>query len=248
LSTALVISALSASTAVCAPIAWATFVPRSSLWGDAIWRGDPSSGRVAITFDDGPRSPYTDRVLDVLRDANAPATFFVIGKNVERHPDLARRMHEEGHGIGNHTWSHSFAAVMRWSAWWRSEIERTDNLVEELTGVRPRFFRPPMGYKTFCTMRAVREAGQTVVAWSRRPFDGLATTSESVVRRLSKARAGEILLMHDGSPPARPAHDPTPTVEALPRVIEMLRGKGLRIVRLEELVGMGSVGSVAVSI
>ena len=239
MSAAAVISALAGSTALLAPATWGTFWARSRIWGEVVWRGSEKNRQVALTFDDGPRASSTERVLDILREHQTVATFFVIGTNAQAHPTIVRRIHAEGHGIGNHTWSHPLCAFWRWTSWWRDEIARTDDLVQELTGVRPKFFRPPLGYKTFCTMRAVRENGQTLVTWTRRPFDGLATTTELIVKRLSKTEGGEILLMHDGAPPGRPRHDPTPTVEALPQVIAGLQDRGLEFVRLEELVGAG---------
>jgi peptidoglycan/xylan/chitin deacetylase (PgdA/CDA1 family) len=101
-----------AATAISAYTAYGTFVPRGQLWGPVVWKGSSDGpGRVALTFDDGPTAGATDRVLDLLAELNVKAAFFLIGRNVEREPDLARRIVADGHLVGNHTYDHS-----RWSA------------------------------------------------------------------------------------------------------------------------------------
>src|ERR1700743_576148 len=96
-----------AITAISAFTSYGTFVPRGQLWGPVIWKGTSGGPpRVALTFDDGPTAGATDRVLDLLADLNVRAAFFVIGRNVEREPDLLRRIDAEGHLIGNHTYDH----------------------------------------------------------------------------------------------------------------------------------------------
>jgi peptidoglycan/xylan/chitin deacetylase (PgdA/CDA1 family) len=220
---------------------YGTFRAQSGMWGKVHARGSEQSGRVALTFDDGPTAPFTAGILDVLRAQDVKATFFVIGKNAQRWPELVRRMHDEGHVVANHTYSHGHYGFVRSLAYWMKEIRRTDELIQSITGERPRWFRPPLGFKTFLTMRAAQRSGLEVVAWSRRAFDGLPTTAEKILARLTNVGAGDIVLLHDGVAPNARWHDPSPTVAALGGLIERLRGKKLEIVGLDELLsGAGS--------
>jgi peptidoglycan/xylan/chitin deacetylase (PgdA/CDA1 family) len=192
---------------------------------------------VALTFDDGPTPPGTERVLEILAHYRVPAAFFVIGANAARWPDLVRRMHTEGHLICNHTYDHVPTGALRPPSFWRGQLARTDAVVESIIGRRPAFFRPPLGHKSPWMARPIRERGLVTVAWSRRGLDGIATTPERITRRLvPHARDGDILLLHDGREPSS-SRDPTPTIEALPKVIEGIRARGLSFVRLDALLG-----------
>ena len=221
-----------------ATVAYGIFAPGSSLFCPVVTRVPDAhaAGRVALTFDDGPLPGVTDRILDQLAAAGARATFFVIGACARDHPDLVRRAHAEGHIIGNHTLAHSYACCLKWRAGWEDEIRRADDLVESIIGRRPCFFRPPMGFKTWHLAGAVRHTGHVVVGWSRRAFDGVPTTTEKIVQRLGPAQGGEILALHDGSSP-HVQRRPLATVQAVPRVLDALRARGLRSVTLEELLG-----------
>ena len=224
-----------AFSAVALPATWGTFVPRSRFWGNVIWRGDATSNRVALTFDDGPTEPYTRQILDVLRGAGAKATFFVLGANAERAPELIQRMSDEGHEIGNHTWSHPHYGWLRGIRYWRREIDRTDALVEMTCGVRPSVFRPPLGAKSWCTLHAARQANHRVVMWSRRSFDGLMTTPDEIMKRLEPTAGGDIVLMHDGIAHNNRGRDPSATVKAVQLVLQMLAERGLTPVTVSEL-------------
>ncbi len=224
-----------AFSAVALPATWGTFVPRSGFWGDLVWRGDVKSNRVALTFDDGPTEPYTAEILDVLEREGVKGTFFVLGENARRWPALVKRMHDEGHGVGNHTWSHPHCGWMRGMKYWRAEMARTDELIGEICGEKPRVFRPPLGAKNFFTLRAARSLGHRVVMWSRRTFDGLTTTPARIMKRLDPTAGGDIVLMHDGVAPNNLGRDPSATVTAVPLVLQMLKEQGLCGVTVEEM-------------
>lgn len=230
------VGGLTASAAILGGL-YATFVPGSRIWCCVVTRGPVDDRRlVALTFDDGPMPGSTDRILDLLAKENVKATFFVIGRRAEEHPDLLRRIHEEGHVIGNHTYDHPTHGWARGTGYWRHQIEMTDAVVERTVGLRPGFFRPPMGIKTWFTARAARR--HTVIGWTRRGFDGVVTTPQRVVARLvPHTRPGDILLLHDGvSPQSR--RDPMVTVNALRPLIQRLRSRGLEPVRLDLLTGL----------
>ncbi len=214
---------------------YGTFVPQSSLWCRNTWHGPRAGDRVALTFDDGPSPGYTDRVLEILARQRVPASFFVIGRNVEKSPNLLRRVHDAGHLVGNHTFDHHHFAVFRGYRYWLDQLERTSNIVERTIGQRPRYFRPPVGIKFIFTAMAARRLGQTVVTWSQSARDGVATSVDRIMARLANVTGGDIITLHDGIDPHSPRR-PEITLEALPILIEQLRTRGLEFARLDELI------------
>ena len=217
---------------------YGTFIPQSGLWGLNISRGPMSSGAVALTFDDGPVPGCTDLVLDVLAKEKVPAAFFVIGRNVEQNPQLLRRIHAEGHIIGNHTYDHHHLGMFRGPRYWREQIRRTNELVVQNNVGCPLFFRPPVGIKFYFTGRAVRQAGMTTVTWSRRGRDGVEASVDQILTRLvAFVLPGDIITLHDGVDPNY-GRRPETTIKALPELITRLRDRGLRFARLDDLIGM----------
>ena len=216
--------------------AYAYIAPACGLFLPSLSRGRGPG--VALTFDDGPTPGGTERVLDVLARERVAAAFFVIGANAARWPGLLRRMHDEGHAVCNHTYDHRPLGAWRGPAYWRDQLRRTDDAIESAIGVRPAFFRPPLGHKTAWMRGAVAEGGKVTVSWSRRGLDGVATSADRIVGRIvPRARAGDIVLLHDGREPWS-ARDPGPTVAALPRVIEGVRARGLEFERLDRSLGL----------
>lgn len=208
--------------------------PRSQIYGRSIWHGPRDRAAIALTFDDGPTPGGTDAVLDILRKADVRAIFFVIGQNVEKYPDLLRRIHAEGHAIGNHTWHHHHHAWLGSKNYWEKEMRRTDELIERITGVRTRFFRPPIGIKTPLTFAAAKKLGYLTVTWSRRARDGVPTTPQNILRRVTDITAGDIAILHDGTSPNFP-RNPAATIEALPTFLSAIKTKSLHAVSLDEL-------------
>lgn len=219
---------------------YATIAPACSFWGPVVHRGDParSAGRYALTFDDGPTEDSTPRVLDVLAELGAKATFFCIGANARRHPGIVRRMYVEGHAVGNHTFDHSHFGVMRRQRYWDEQVRTTDELLASIIGVKPVLFRPPMGVRTWHVTRATRRYGHTVITWTRRAMDGLPTTPQRIVRRLAgPTAAGDVLILHDGVEP-NTRRDPSASVAAVAPLVRSLRERGLEPASLEELTGV----------
>jgi chitin deacetylase len=183
---------------------------------------------IALTFDDGPWPRYTREVLQVLASRNVKATFFMVGREVERRPDVVREVHDAGHVIGNHSWDH--ARKPRNPA---DEVLRTDAAIKKATGVESTLFRPPYGeMKNGMAARAARE-GQCVVIWSADSNDWKHATAQSITQRiLRQARPGGIALMHDGG------GNRASTVAALPHIIDTLRDRGYRFVTVPELLAL----------
>ena len=189
----------------------------------------PASRFVALTFDDGPRRDTTSRLLDGLRERGASATFFLVGQQIEGSEDLLLRMRDEGHQVGNHSWSH--ASLKDESDWGLlQEVGRTDTLLREILGEGSYWLRPPYG---FLTARQRQLVTVPVIKWSVDPEDWkLRDTEKDVAAVLKKVRPGDIILMHDSIPA---------TVDAALRIVDALQAEGYIFVTVEELLALSGV-------
>ncbi len=176
-------------------------VPRELLLTRGAAIGANGVPRLALTFDDGPDPEYTPVVLDLLQNAGLRATFFVVGKQAEAYPGLIRRMHDEGHEVGNHTWSHSPPAETP-SDIFLEEVRRTDELIVQLTGETPRSMRPPKGELNVRKLLGLWRLRKTVALWNVDPRDYLMAESDEIVTWCSGYRPqdGDVLLFHDNHP------------------------------------------------
>lgn len=177
-------------------LAWAVRGRSSQLLAPSVWKLPAGDRRVGLTFDDGP-SESTPALLELLARHGAKATFFVCGRNAERLPGVLRQMVEEGHEVGNHTWSHPRLDFATRRAM-REELGRTQVVIESITGVRPRLFRPPYGVRWFGLGAVQEELGLRGVMWTAIGRDW-ALPAERVARRLLRnGKDGAILCLHDG--------------------------------------------------
>ncbi|WP_010502474.1 polysaccharide deacetylase [Paenibacillus elgii] len=180
---------------------------------------------VYLTFDDGP-SKLTPKVLDILRKEDVRATFFVLGEQVQERPNIAKRIVEDGHALGNHTYNHVYQELYSdFRVFWE-QVQKTENILLETTGVRPRFIRAPGGtYGNFDAFYFyyLGQAGYETYDWTIDSEDARRTgmTADQIVRTVEKGPFGNevMVLMHDGS-----GHDET--VKALPRIIRLFKEKG----------------------
>ena len=211
--------------------------PQSQVYGRIRTRGPVTTPPlVALTFDDGPNDPATSAILDVLAAKGVKATFFVVGANAEVFPETLRRTVAEGHAIGNHSYSHRKRATLRDLRY--GELEQTQAVIERITGVRPALYRSPNGFHTPWQLAAVRAAGLTTVHWNVQTLDWERPDPEVIVRRvLDRVGPGSIVLLHDGDDTNR-GSDRTPTVAALPMLIDALQARGYRLVTVPELLGL----------
>src|SRR6202167_4993398 len=181
---------------------------------------------VALTFDDGPDPMDTPKLLDLLREKNVKATFFVIGKRADQYPEILRRAWAEGHLIANHTWSHRPLFCFLTPSRLRTEIERGTESVRRICGFRPHLFRSPVGLRHPLLRPYLQDAGLEYVSWSIRARDTLTGDSGVLARRILKqAASGDIILLHDHLPGGTEV-----MLEALPRVIDELRQRGFAFV------------------
>jgi len=184
---------------------------------------------VALTFDDGP-SIFTDGLLDLLKERNVRATFFVLGQSVRVQPETIARMKQEGHQIGNHTWDHPNLTELS-DALIQEQIEQTDNLIIQLTGEPTQLLRPPYGaYDEY----VLSVAQLPIILWSVDPLDWKDRDAEVVASRISDAPTGSIILAHD-------IHETT--VAAVPSIIDSFVGRGVHFVTVSQLLAPQSLAS-----
>lgn len=153
--------------------------------------------KIALTFDDGPNE-NTLQILEILKKHHAKATFFCIGKNIEKHPEILRKIAEDGHEIGNHSYSHSDFFDFYRKDRVTQELKETDNLIAEITGKKPQFFRPPYGVTNPSIRRALEVTKHKVIGWNIRSMDGISKNSEAIFSRITKQLSpGSVVLLHD---------------------------------------------------
>lgn len=208
---------------------------RKIMPGDVVYFVPVTNRMVALTFDDGPNEGVTTAILDTLKSNGVHATFFMLGANVERNPAIARRIIEEGHAIGNHSYSHQRFDQMQ-PAEIVKEIERGAAVIEKAAGTKPLLFRPPYGIDGTGTVEYCRQNGVTLAGWSADGNDWNPHTGREIADEIcSQATPGDILLLHDGfetSP--RPRRGPT--VESVQIIVDRLKQRGFAFVTLPELI------------
>ncbi|MBQ9138404.1 MAG: polysaccharide deacetylase family protein [Alistipes sp.] len=178
---------------------WASADVGSNVYLRTLCRAATTERVVALTFDDGPDPVMTPLVLDTLRQRGVKATFFLVGSKVAQHPDIVRRIVEEGHTVGNHTHTHSAYFPLRSRVRVEEELDMCHKAIFEATGLKPQLFRPPFGVTNPIIGRAVRSRGYRTIGWSIRSLDTMSSRTrrevwQSVVRRL---HTGGIILLHD---------------------------------------------------
>lgn len=209
----------------------------SSLQQTAVFScGNGEEKVVALTFDDGPDPQYTSGILDVLKDKNVHATFFVVGKQAERYPELLCRYLAEGHEIGNHTYTHSNLYRRTEEKVW-SEMSRNSDTIEAITGQPPKYFRPPRGLYDKQVLAACSSLEQRLILWSISSEDWMEPSAKHIVRRISqKVHPGAIILFHDGGGFVHNyGGDRSNTVKALGQIVDILHAEGYRFVTITEM-------------
>ncbi|MCB0663419.1 MAG: polysaccharide deacetylase family protein [Saprospiraceae bacterium] len=210
-------------------VIYGSFNINSQVFVPAVCNVPVSKNVLALTFDDGPQPDVTPRVLDILKEKNIKATFFCIGYKLEKNQAIAKRAAEEGHIIGNHSYSHSYYFDFFPKGMVRKELTKTNDLIKKITGKFPRFFRPPYGVTNFSIADAVKMEGETVIGWNIRSFDTVIKDPQRLQERiLSKLAPGSILLLHD--------HQPA-LIDFLPGLLAAIEERSFEIVPLDQLIG-----------
>lgn len=213
-------------------LAWAVRGRSAAVFGQSEWRGSPHRRAIALTFDDGP-SESTPAILDILAQYRVPATFFQVGANVDRLPEVARAVAFAGHAIGNHSYAHPLFCF-RSPAFIEADLRRAQQTIQTHTGVVPEWFRAPYGARWFGMGRAQRRLSLTGVMWSAIGRDWR-LNSEEVCRRLqTRASNGAILCLHDGRE-LQAAPDISVTVEAVRRLVPTLLEQNYKLETVSRL-------------
>ena len=209
--------------------------PRSSLLGPNLTRLPAAAarrGEVALSIDDGPEPLVTPQVLKILDAYAAKATFFCVGRRVEKYPELAREIVQRGHAIENHSYRHLNYFSLLGPRALTDEIARAQEAIGTITGQTPAFFRAPAGLRSPLLAPVLNRLGLLLASWTRRGFDSVNGNRESVYRRLvAGLAAGDILLLHDGHAARTPTGAPV-ILEVLPRLLTTIAQAGLTPVRL----------------
>lgn len=183
--------------------------------------------KIAITFDDGPNQKFTPKVLQLLKDYDAKATFFCIGKHVKKYPELLKQIAADGHNIGNHSYSHSTTIDFKSTEAWLQELKDTDQAVFNLLGSKPNLFRPPYGVTTPHLAKAIKVTAHIVIGWNIRSFDMALKNPDAILKRIVKrVQPGGIILLHD-------AHENIEIV--LEQLLQFLKKQDYQIVTIKEL-------------
>jgi peptidoglycan-N-acetylglucosamine deacetylase len=182
---------------------------------------------IAITFDDGP-SAYTPTILEVLKNNNAKASFFCVGKNILDKPEIVANIIEDGHIIGNHTFSHSRDFGFKSSKTILQEIEKTNEIILKLTGSLPKYFRPPFGVTNPNVSKAIEKSTLQLIGWNIRSFDTVTESETKIYNRIIRQiKPGSIILLHDTS---------EKTANVLAQLLTYLNKKKYICVTIDELI------------
>ena len=206
-----------------------TQTSKFQILGELITHVDTKEKVVALTYDDGPNPPYTNQLLNLLERLQVKATFFVVGKNVEQHPETVQLLVSKGHELGNHSYSH---AQLVWKTPWfvRSEIEKTDKLLRQLGVKQEIHFRAPYGFKLLILPYLLAKMHKKNIMWSVNPRDFAEGNSEVIENYVvEQVRPGSIILMHDGG------GDRSPTIAATEGLIQKLQEQGYQFKTVSEL-------------
>jgi peptidoglycan-N-acetylglucosamine deacetylase len=190
-------------------------------------KADTTEKIVALSFDDGPQPDYTPHILDILQQEKVPAAFFCIGKNITGNEHLLKRIYEDGHVIGNHTYSHHFWFDMKLSGDMLTDMQQMDAMTVSATGLTPRLFRPPYGVTNPNLARAVKAGNYLPVGWNIRSLDTVAKDGHQLLNRiLEQLKPGAVILLHDTC---------KITADILPQLIHGIRQQGYQLERIDKM-------------
>ena len=222
---------------VATTIYWLFMSPYSQIFGRFPYKAKVSDKLVAITFDDGPNEPYTSVILEYFEAKNVKATFFIVGKNALRHPEIVKKIYKKGHTIGNHSLSHQFHEYFI-SPTFENEIASTQAIVSKLIGKQPGLFRPPWLWRQPILFNSLKKHKMKPVSGEFCDIlEVFQPTGEKIARRtLARVKPGSIIIFHDGYN-AKGA-DRTQTVRAVKIVVEELLKKNYKFVTVDELLNI----------
>jgi peptidoglycan/xylan/chitin deacetylase (PgdA/CDA1 family) len=210
-------------------VVYGSYFIQSDFFVKSLWKGTDKRKAIAITFDDGPLAIFTPGVLDILKKEQVPAAFFVIGKNIDGNEEILKRIDNEGHLIGNHSYSHTYWFSMNSSNVILEDLKHCDEEILRVTGKKPKFFRPPYGVINPMVRKAILKGNYDSIGWSIRTYDTNAKSKEALLAKsLKNLSNGDVILFHDWG-----QH----TLGILSDFIAEVRTRGFEIVRVDDLFG-----------
>jgi peptidoglycan/xylan/chitin deacetylase (PgdA/CDA1 family) len=186
--------------------------------------------QIAISFDDGPLPEFTPRILEVLKDKNVPSTFFCIGKHVAQYPQILQQVQEQGHVIGNHSYSHGKLFDLLSAGKMYTDLQQMNAITRQAIGITPLLFRPPYGVTNPNLAKAIKKSGFVTVGWTIRSLDTITPDADKLLQRvLKQVKPGAVVLFHDTC---------AVTVKILPVFIDTLKAQGYDIVPLHKMLNL----------
>ncbi len=208
-------------------VAYGSYQIQWNFYFDSINQVPNASKSIALTFDDGPCPGKTEEILTILKKHQVFATFFFIGHRVAHHPELAKKVFDEGHLIGNHSHNHTFWFDLYPDHKMSSELEECNQSIQRAIGKKPKLFRPPYGVTNPTMTRVLKKNGMVSVGWTLRSFDTAIKEKEILLEKLFKTKSGDIVLLHDFG------HQ---TIHALDEYLTEIKKQNIEIKRLDELI------------
>ena len=199
---------------------------RFNFYLESLKRGNTNRKLVSLTFDDGPDPLVTPMILDLLAKYNMPASFFCVGQKIEKDSELMLRTYQDGHIIGNHSYSHSKIFDLRSTKNMIKEIEKTSELIEQHIGKKPMLFRPPFGVTNPLLAKAIKKTNVISTGWSLRSWDTNGKTTKVVNRLKRKIHPGDVILFHDNR---------SNTIDILAAFLPYLIEQGYQVIPLDKL-------------
>ncbi len=223
-----------AAIASASAAAYQSMAPSGQWYGRTFTRLPRPSKRLALTYDDGPNDPYTLRLMEVLAKHDVRATFFTIGRYVQRKPQIVRDLIQAGHVIGNHTYTHPNLA---WQSTMQARIQLSmcQDVLSDATGTAPKLFRPPFGGRRPSVLRIARELDLEPVMWSITCYDWKATSPDQIEKHVERQLSGgDVILLHDGRHNEMGV-DRSHTVAATDRLITRYKNQGYEFLTVPEM-------------
>lgn len=206
---------------------WGCINVGSNFFIKVICKAETDKKEIAISFDDGPLVNYTPAILEVLKTENVKATFFCIGHRIAGNENILQQIQQQGHIIGNHSFSHHFWFDMYAAKKMQDDLKQMDVAMEKVTGLKPKLFRPPYGVTNPNLKKAITKGGYTPIGWSVRSMDTVIKDENKLLNKINAGIApGAVFLFHDTC---------ESTLKALPAFIKEVKKRGYNIVPLDKL-------------
>jgi peptidoglycan/xylan/chitin deacetylase (PgdA/CDA1 family) len=223
-----------AATAAAVAAGYQSMAPTAQWYGKTFTGLAPGSRQIALTYDDGPNDPHTQRLLEVLAKHNVHATFLLIGRYIQQQPQIAREIVQARHIVGNHTFTHPLL-IFKSEAEIRQELTKCRDALQDAIGKPSNLFRPPFGGRRPAALRVARELGLETVMWNVTGYDWNAPPAAAIERKVAKEiRGGDVILLHDGGHKQMGA-DRSQTVIATDHLITRFKTEGYEFVTISEM-------------